>query len=97
MRQGEIMSDEADVFTAVDFIGGDGPPQTFVLFGGSILLNDKFWDVEIVPRGTNTGVQLLSKQLFADAAGKRTLQFTVQNLTGNDTFFTRVAVRIPND
>ena len=92
------MSDEADVFSAVDFIAGGVPPQTFILSAGvPANLNDKFWDVEIIPRGTNTGVQLLSKQVFADAAGNRTIQFTVAQLTGNDTFFTRVAVRIPND
>ena len=90
------MSDEADVFLAVDFIAAN-QTWTYTLFGGSIPLNDKFWDVEIVPRGTNTAVQLPSKVLRADAAGSRTLDFTVQNLTGNDTFFTRGAVRIPND
>jgi hypothetical protein len=90
------MSDEADTFLAVNFIGA-GQTLDFLLFGGTIPLNDKFWDVEAVPRGTNTAVQILGKRLAADAAGNRTLTYTIQNLTGNDTFFTRGAVRIPND
>lgn len=89
------MSEEADVFTAVDFIGG-GQTVTFVLFGGGVV-DDAFWDISAVARGTNTSVTLIGEPtVSADAGGTRSATFTVQNNTFNDTFFTRAAVRIPN-
>ncbi len=88
------MSEEADVFIAVDFIPS-GQTFTYTLFGGGVV-DDAFWDVSVVARGTNTSVSLLGQTVSADAGGTRSLTFTVQNNTFNDTFFTRGAVRIPN-
>ncbi len=88
------MSEEADVFLASDFIGG-GQTVTFILFGGGVV-DDAFWDVSAVAQGTNNSVSLLGQTVSSDAGGTRSLFFTVQNNTFNDTFFTRGAVRIPN-
>lgn len=87
------MSSEADVFISTgQFIAG-GQVLTFTF---SRNLDDAYWDLRIVPRGTNTGVEILRQFIDSDAAGVRRLHYVVRNNTGNDTFFTRGAVRIPN-
>jgi len=86
------MSVEADVFINTgQFIGG-GQVGEFI-FG--ITIDDAYWDLRIVARGTNTNVEILRQFVDSDAAGNRRLHYVVQNNTGNDTFFTRGAVRIP--
>jgi len=88
------MSEESDVFKATDFVAG-GAQIEFSLFGGGIV-DDEFWDIALVPQGSNNEIELIRLRTVADAAGKRTIFFTVRNNTFNDTFFTRTAVRTPN-
>lgn len=88
------MSDESDVFTTDDFIAG-GAEVEFALFGGGVV-DDRFWDISIVPKGTNNEIELTRLRTVSDAAGVRTIFFTVRNNTANDTHFTRAAVRTPN-
>ena len=88
------MSVESDVFIATDFIGG-GQVLEFSLFGGGVV-DDAFWDISVVPQGTNNEVELIRLRTVADFAGTRTIFFTVSNNTSNDTNFTRSAVRTPN-
>ena len=86
------MSEEADVYISTgQFIPGN---QTFD-FTFFKNLDDAYWDLRIVARGTNTNVEMLRQWVSSDAAGTRQLHYTVRNNTGNDTFFTRGAVRIP--
>jgi hypothetical protein len=85
---------ESDVFIATDFIGANAEVE-FSLFGGGTV-DDAFWDVSIVPQGTNNEVELTRLRTVSDAAGTRTIFFTVRNNTSNDTNFTRGAVRTPN-
>ena len=88
------MSVESDVFIATDFIAG-GAEVEWILFGGGTV-DDAFWDVSVVPQGTNNEVELLRVRTASDVGGRRTIFFTVRNNTFNDTLFTRGAVRIPN-
>jgi hypothetical protein len=88
------MSVESDVFIATDFIGG-GQELEFSLFGGGTV-DDAFWDVSAIPQGTNNEVEITRVRATSDAGGTRTIFFTVRNNTGNDTNFTRGAVRTPN-
>jgi hypothetical protein len=88
------MSEEADVYIATDFIGG-GQTLEFSLFGGGTV-DDAFWAVSAVPQGTNNEVEIIRVRITSDANGTRTLFFTVQNNTANDTNFTRSAIRVPN-
>lgn len=89
------MSVETDVFIATDFIPAS-QTWTYTLFGGGVV-DDAFWDISIVPQGTNNSVSLIGgPTVSSDAAGVRSMTFTVQNNSFNDTFFTRAAVRIPN-
>jgi hypothetical protein len=88
------MSVESDVFTTDDFIAAEAVVE-FSLFGGGTI-DDTFWGIWIIPKGTNNEVELIRQRVVADAAGNRTLFFTVKNNTGNDTHFTRAAVRTPN-
>jgi hypothetical protein len=67
----------------------------FSLFGGGTV-DDAFWDISIVPQGTNNEVELIRLRTVSDFAGTRTIFFTVRNNTLNDTNFTRSAVRTPN-
>jgi hypothetical protein len=86
------MSEEADVFISTgQFIPGNAVFDfTFFKF-----LDDAYWDLRIVARGTNNEVEILRQRVSADAGGNRRLIYTVRNNTANDTFFTRGAVRIP--
>jgi len=87
------MSVEADVFiNSGQFLAG-GQVSEFIF---SRNLDDAYWDLRIVARGTNTNVEILRQFVTSDAAGTRQLHYVVRNNTGNDTFFTRGAVRIPN-
>jgi hypothetical protein len=88
------MSDESDVFRTTDFIGG-GAQIEFSLFGGGTV-DDAFWDISIVPQGTNNEVELVRLRTSSDPGGTRTIFFTVRNNTFNPTNFTRSAVRTPN-
>ncbi len=88
------MSVESDVFFTTDFIAG-GQEWEFILFGGGVV-DDAFWAISIVPKGTNNEVEMTRLHTVADSAGTRTIFFTVRNNTGNDTYFTRSAVRTPN-
>jgi hypothetical protein len=45
------MSVESDVFIATNFIAANAQVE-FILFGGGIV-DDAFWNVSIVPQGTN--------------------------------------------
>lgn len=86
------MSEEADVFISTgQFISGNAVLD--FTFGQT--LDDAYWSLTIVARGTNTEVEILRQRVVADAAGTRRLIYTVRNNTGNPTFFTRGAVRIP--
>jgi hypothetical protein len=86
------MSEEADVFISTgQFIPGN-QVFDFTFFRA---IDDAYWDLRIVARGTNTNVEILRQFVSSDAAGTRRLTYTVRNNTGNDTFFTRGAVRIP--
>jgi len=86
------MSEEADVFINTgQFISGNAQLD----FTFSRNLDDAYWDLRIVARGTNTEVEILRQRVSSDAGGTRRLIYTVRNNTGNDTFFTRGAVRIP--
>jgi len=58
-------------------------------------LDDAYWDLSVVPRGTNTDIDLLRTSVDSDAAGTRRLHYIVRNNTNNDTFFTRGAIRVP--
>ena len=87
------MSVESDVFISTgQFIPG-GAEFEFIFFRN---LDDAYWDLRIVARGTNTNVEILRQFITSDAAGNRQLHYIVRNNTGNDTFFTRGAVRTPN-
>jgi hypothetical protein len=89
----EFTTVETFLFTAVDFIGG-GQTLTWTLFGGGTV-DDNFWDVSVVARGTNNSVSLLGPTTVStDAGGTRSLTFVTRNNTGNGTYFTRAAVRI---
>ncbi len=86
------MSEEADVFISTgQFIGG-GQTGEFIF---SRNLDDVYWDLRIVARGANTNVEILRQFVVSDGAGTRRLHYVVRNNTGNGTFFTRGAVRIP--
>jgi hypothetical protein len=86
------MSEEADVFISTgQFIPGNTVSE--FIFGVNV--DDAYWSLTIVARGTNTEVEILRQRVIADAAGTRRLRYTVRNNTGNPTFFTRGAVRIP--
>ncbi len=86
------MSEEADVYISTgQFIPGNAVFE-FIFFKN---LDDAYWDLRIVARGTNTNVEILRQFVSSDAAGNRQLHYVVRNNTGNDTFFTRGAVRIP--
>jgi hypothetical protein len=86
------MSEEADVFISTgQFI----PANAVFNFVFSVPLDDAYWDLRIVARGTNTNVEILRQFVASDAGGTRRLTYQVRNNTGNDTFFTRGAVRIP--
>jgi hypothetical protein len=86
------MSEKANVFINSGlFI----PGNTVIDFRFSHILDDAYWDLKIVTRGTNNEVELLRQRVTADAAGTRRLIYTVRNNTGNGAFFTRGAVRIP--
>jgi hypothetical protein len=93
-EQERKMSVESDVFIATDFISGGGEIE-FSLFGGGTV-DDAFWAVSAVPQGTNNEVEIIRLRTVSDAGGRRTIFFTVRNNTGNDTNFTRSAVRTPN-
>jgi hypothetical protein len=88
------MSVESDIFTATDFIGA-GQELEFTLFGGGTV-DDTFWDVSVVPQGSNNEVEITRLRTASDAASTRSIFFTVRNNTANDTNFTRSAVRTPN-
>ncbi len=86
------MSEEADVYISTgQFI----PANQVFDFTFFKTIDDAYWDLRIVVRGTNNDVEILRQWSTADAAGARRLHYTVRNNTGNDTFFTRGAVRIP--
>ena len=86
------MSEESDVYINTgQFIPG-GAVWDFTFFKA---VDDAYWDLNIVARGTNNGVEILRLWTDADAAGTRRLHYTVRNNTGNGTFFTRGAVRTP--
>jgi hypothetical protein len=86
------MSEEADVFISTGQFLSGGQQAEFI-FGRN--LDDAYWDLRIVVRGTNTNVEIVRQFVDSDAAGTRRLHYVVRNNTGNDTFFTRGAVRIP--
>jgi len=86
------MSEEADVFISTgQFI----PANATFDFTFSKNVDDAYWDLRIVARGTNTNVEILRQLVSSDAGGTRRLVYTVRNNTSNDTFFTRGAVRVP--
>jgi hypothetical protein len=86
------MSEEADVFISSNQLIPGNSTFDFT-FGRN--LDDAYWDLRIVARGTNTNVEILRQLVSSDAGGVRRLVYTVRNNTGNPTYFTRGAVRIP--
>jgi hypothetical protein len=87
-------SEESDVFIATNFIAGNTEVE-FILFGGGTV-DDAYWNVSVVPQGTNNEIEITRLRTQADAAGTRTIFYTVRNNTSNGTSFTRAAVRTPN-
>jgi hypothetical protein len=88
------MSVESDVFIATNFIAANAQVE-FILFGGGIV-DDAFWNVSIVPQGTNNEIEIIRLRVTSDPGGNRTILFTVRNNTSNNTNYTRAAVRTPN-
>jgi hypothetical protein len=64
-------------------------------FTFSQALDDAYWDLAVVARGTNTNVEILRKFTSSDAGGTRRLHYVLRNNTSNGTFFTRGAIRVP--
>jgi hypothetical protein len=86
------VSEEADVFISTgQFIAGNAVLD----FTFGVNVDDAYWDLRTVARGTNTEVEILRQRVSSDPAGTRRLIYTVRNNTANPTFFTRGAVRIP--
>jgi hypothetical protein len=85
---------ESDVFIATNFIAGNAEVE-MILFGGG-RVDDAFWDVSIVPQGTNNEVELTRLRTVSDSGGRRTIFFRVRNNTSNPTNYTRSVVRTPN-
>ena len=81
------------VFIATNFQAGNSVVE-WALFNCS-MVDDAFWDVSVVPQGTNNEVEITRIRVTSDAAGVRCLRYTVSNNTANDTNFTRGAVRLP--
>jgi hypothetical protein len=64
-------------------------------FNFSQPLDDAYWDLSVVPTGTNVNLEMTRKFIDADAGGVRRFHYVVKNNTGNGTFFTRGAIRVP--
>jgi hypothetical protein len=58
-------------------------------------LDDAYWELSVVPTGTNVNLEIIRKFIDADPGGVRRLHYVVRNNTNNGTFFTRGAIRAP--